>query len=250
MVRSPLPWTYLNVSALPAQFDIRSLRGEDLSTPVRTQNSPQFCNACWAQAAVGALSDRLQLQSRGAWPMIELSAQAVVNCAAGSCEGGDPGEAYRFAYLSAVPDESCQAYEGREKACDGRGRCMDCRRFGECVEVSAYRKVSVSEYGEVQGAEQMKAELFERGPITCFMVVTEQFRRYKGGVFVEQDHDYLGGHIVEVTGWGRTETGVEYWIVKNNWGENWGEKGWFRIVMGDNNLLIESSCSWGVPFVY
>ena len=96
----------------------------------------------------------------------------------------------------------------------------------------------------------MKAEIYERGPITCFMVITDQFRRYKGGVFVEQDHQYLGGHIVEVVGWGRTESGMEYWIGRNNWGENWGEKGWFRIMMGGNNLLIESSCSWGVPYVY
>ena len=250
VIHSPLPWTYVDQSSLPSQYDIRSLNGVDYSTPVQTQNSPQFCNACWAQASTSALSDRLQLQSLGAWPMIVLSAQMVVNCAEGSCDGGDPGEVYRFAYLSSISDESCQVYEGKKKTCNGRGRCMDCKRFGECVEVSAYRRVSVSEYGEVQGVQQMKAEIYERGPITCFMVVTAQFRRYQGGVFIEQDHEYLGGHIVEVTGWGRTERGLEYWIVKNNWGENWGEKGWFRIMMGGNNLLIESSCSWGVPYVY
>ena len=250
VIHSPLPWTYVNLSSLPTQYDIRSLDGVDYSTPIRTQRAPQFCNACWAQAAVSALSDRLQLQSRGAWPMVVLSTQMVVNCATGSCDGGDPGEVYRFAYMSSISDESCQVYEGKKNTCNGKGRCMDCRRFGECMEVTAYRKVSVSEYGEVLGIDQMKAEIYERGPITCFMVVTEQFQRYTGGVFVEEDHHYLGGHIVEVVGWGRTEEGVEYWIGRNNWGENWGEKGWFRIMMGENNLLIESSCSWGVPFVH
>lgn len=115
--------------------------------------------------------------------------------------------------------------------------------------MTVFRTVGVSEYGEVSGAEAMMAEIYERGPITCFMVMTEEFLRYEGGVFVEHDHNYKGGHIVEVTGWGVTSSGKRYWIVRNNLGEYWGEKGWFRIVMGGSNLLIETSCSWGVPYL-
>jgi len=125
---------------------------------------------------------------------------------------------------------------------------MDCDGGG-CWPVTVFRTVGVSEYGEVSGAEAMMAEIYERGPITCFMVMTEEFLRYEGGVFVEHDHNYKGGHIVEVTGWGVTSSGKRYWIVRNNLGEYWGENGWFRIVMGGSNLLIETSCSWGVPYL-
>jgi cathepsin X len=38
-------------------------------------------------------------------------------------------------------------------------------------------------------------------------------------------------------------------IVRNSWGQPWGENGFFRIVMGEPtlNLGIERSCHWGVP---
>ena len=247
VIKSPLPITYVNVSALPNQYDIRSLYGINYATPNKNQHSPQFCNSCWAQATAAALSDRLNILNGGNWPMIELSSQMILNCAVGSCQGGDAGDAYRLAYSVGIPDRTCQAYEGKKKNCDKVGICMDCNQ-DYCWAVTSYRRVFVEEYGEVQGIDSMKAEIFARGPITCFMVMTEEFMNYDGGIFVEHDHSYKGGHIVEVAGWGMNQiTGQRYWIARNNWGNDWGENGWFRINMGGSNLMIESSCSWGVP---
>ena len=73
---------------------------------------------------------------------------------------------------------------------------------------------------------------------------------YQGGVYVENKSEHsLGGHIIEVTGWGKTEDGKEYWIGRNSWGEYWGENGWFRIQMNKDNLNIETNCDWGVPII-
>ncbi|CAM9659662.1 unnamed protein product [Choristocarpus tenellus] len=41
--------------------------------------------------------------------------------------------------------------------------------------------------------------------------------------------------------------GTRFWVVRNSWGEYWGEGGWFRIKSGENQLLIESACAWAVP---
>jgi len=48
------------------------------------------------------------------------------------------------------------------------------------------------------------------------------------------------GHAVSIVGWDRGKAGsygdVSYWIVRNSWGPNWNEGGFFRIAMNDSGL--------------
>lgn len=71
--------------------------------------------------------------------------------------------------------------------------------------------------------------------------VYEDFYSYAGGVYQHIYGNSVGGHAVAFIGYGE-ENGVKYWIIRNSWGPEWGEKGFFRILRGSNECGIEEEC--------
>ncbi|CAF1473762.1 unnamed protein product [Adineta ricciae] len=55
------------------------------------------------------------------------------------------------------------------------------------------------------------------------------FSSYKGEGFLD--------NIVQIIGYG-SENGKPYWLGRTHWGENWGEKGYFRMARGKNMCRI------------
>lgn len=51
---------------------------------------------------------------------------------------------------------------------------------------------------------------------------------YKDGVFDGNCKPSIN-HAVLTVGYGSMD-GMKYWKVKNSWGEDWGEKGYFRLL--------------------
>ena len=245
-VVSPLPHTYIKKEDIPESYDFRNVDGVNYATWDKNQHIPVYCGSCWAQAATSVLSDRMNLMRKAAWPTVELSVQEVINCGnSGSCQGGWVNGVFEYAKEEGIPDQTCQAYEAINKECDDLGRCIDCNSAG-CRPVKEYKRYKVAEYGSVKGVENIKAEILARGPVACGMSVTQQFLDYEGGIYVDHDGKVLGGHAIEIAGWGKAEDGTEYWIGRNSWGTFWGEKGWFRIIIGEGGLGI-NSCNWAVP---
>ena len=66
------------------------------------------------------------------------------------------------------------------------------------------------------------------------------------GVYRHVTGEMLGGHAIKILGWG-TENGTPYWLVANSWNYDWGDKGYFKILRGNDECGIESDVVAGIP---
>lgn len=80
----------------------------------------------------------------------------------------------------------------------------------------------------------------------------EPLVKYTGGIVRDtRIWHMMVNHIVSIVGWGLDEeSGDTYWIVRNSWGQYWGEMGYFRILAGKNALGIEMEVAWATPGVF
>jgi len=251
---APRSWEYPGFEAsLPSEWDWRNVSGVNYCSPTRNQHIPVYCGSCWVFGTLGMLNDRFNVARKGRWPYTFLSPQEVINCnGQGNCSGGTPGFVFEHGRLHGLVEEGCNNYKAINEVCDPYHRCGTCWP-GNCYALQNYTRFYVKEYGPVSGREAMMAEIHNRGPIACTIGGTAKFDfDYTSGVYDELADEPFN-HNVAVTGWGvDPETNVEYWIVRNSWGEAWGEKGWFKIVTslykngrGDEyNLGIERECWW------
>jgi len=73
--------------------------------------------------------------------------------------------------------------------------------------------------------------LLLKQPYTAGISMCDKLRAYTGGIFEDANCGEIGiNHAVLVVGWGvDEETDVEFWIIKNSMGTEWGEEGFARI---------------------
>ena len=100
-------------------------------------------------------------------------------------------------------------------------------------------KVQGGSYNITAGDEdELKEMLYHMGPIAVSFQVVSDFRDYKEGIYNSSDCNSTEqdiNHAVVAVGFGEDgETKQKYWIIKNSWGESWGDKGYFKIQRGAN----------------
>ncbi len=161
------------------------------------------------------------------WPEILPNIQVILNCAtdiAGSCDGGDDMGVYQYLQQTGIPDSTCMQYAATDMACTPINTCRTCvPGTGVCSAVTNYTKYFASQYGSVSGEQNMMAEIYARGPISCG-VDASVIENYTGGIFYDKTGADSIDHIISVVGWGygvdpaTCPNGCSYWIVRNSWG--------------------------------
>jgi len=253
----------------PQAFTWCDLNGTNFCTMSRNQHIPQYCGSCWAHGAVSALGDRVKIARKAQGIDINLSVQHILNCGGvGSCYGGSVDGPYQWIHQisrtgTGISYETANSYQACSSdvryglcphgdwTCSALNIARTCSTFppsGKCVGLSRYPNVTISDYGSISGAAAMQKEIFNRGPITCG-IDAQPILDYTGGIVSDRGSGV--DHVISVVGWGYDNaSSKQYWIVRNSWGEYWGEMGYVFVELGKNALFLEDQCSWAVVKSY
>lgn len=152
-----------------------------------------------------------------------------------------------------IPDDNCSNYRAsgwEEEDANIQPPCKDCNNDDSCFVPDNYAKYTVSDFGPIPFNEQaLMSELYQRGPIACTLHAQplDPVPRGFKGVFDTKENGPTN-HAIGLTGFGTDElTGMKYWIMRNSWGDYWGDGGYVKMRRGVNLLNVEEGCYYAIP---
>ncbi|XP_047315507.1 cysteine proteinase COT44-like [Impatiens glandulifera] len=195
---------------LPESVDWRK---EGAVAPVKNQGD---CGSCWAFSTIVAVEG---INKIATGELIVLSEQELVDCDRtlnAGCDGGLMDYAFDFIHRNGgIDTESDYPYLASDGTCD--------------VAKENAKVVSIDGYEDVPSNDEIALQkAVAHQPISVAIEASSRaFQLYVSGTFTGNCGTSLD-HGVAAVGYG-TENGVDYWIVRNSWGEDWGEKGYIRM---------------------
>ena len=223
---------------LPSSLDWRNHNGNNYVTPVRDQDS---CGSCWAFATIGGLESQVLLDTQSPGINLDLSEQILVSCSgAGTCDGGSRSSASAYLVSTGVNKEACFPYTALDSLCEDA--CQDWTSYVFGIDDWNY---VYNDQGENPGLEDVKAALYQYGPLTCAFSVYEDFYAYGSGVYTYVEGEYQASHGVLLVGYDDVR---QAFLVKNSWAETWGEDGFFWIAYSEMTGVTAFASQWVIAF--
>ena len=209
----------LDVSKAPEAIDWRE---NNAVTPVKNQGT---CGSCWAFSTTGNVEGRWAIKTGD---LVSLSEQELVDCDVVDmgCNGGLPFQTYaEIMRLGGLVREEDYSYKGVQGTCK-----LDKSKI--VAQVTGREQVSTDEV-------QIAAYIAENGPVSIG-INANMMQFYTGGV--AHPWKFLCSpsgldHGVLIAGYG-VEENKPYWLIKNSWGESWGEKGYYKLYRGDGSCGV------------
>jgi cathepsin L len=219
-----------------------------------TRVKAQKCGSCWAYSGLGiyessnAIRNGLIVGESGADEGKDnTSEQYILNCCqnCGNCKGGMFRVLGDFLISNGTSSESSVPDLGNDwttTQCPANALIS--------FRAAAWGFVDPPRWDRVASVDLIKQALCEHGPLGSGVWVTNEFKAYTGipdpvydetdKAFLDQDGKPMSNHGIMIIGW---DDKLGAWLVKNSWGQGWGnnagfgtERGYGWIKYGSNNI--------------
>ena len=196
-------------------------------TSVKDQKS---CGSSWAFGAVAAIEGAYQIQNT---VRKIFSEQYLIDCAQNGnlgCKGGLTSLAFQYVLGTGLSQTSTYPYTGYTGTCNAVEPVFPL--------LQDYIQIQPQNYTALLKAVSIN-------PVSIVVSASTWFL-YGGGIYNEPKCGVQLNHGAAIVGYDQDSHKNMYWVVKNSWGLQWGEKGYIRIArdptkpVGVCGLLLKS----------
>lgn len=230
------PMKVLAPVSIPAQKDWR--QSGCVAAPVNQEK----CGCCYAIATMNVV-EAMRCINEVSSPI--LSPQQIIDCStprAGyqnhGCDGGWPTRVLKYLQdVGVASRETCYPLVKRQERC----KLAKVKQVQGCTVSSSVSSSSPRlRYKVLNNERDILYHVATTGPVITVMRATDKFLYYGSGIFDDPKCTRRANdvdHAISIVGYGR-ENGLDYWLIKNSWGDDWGIEGYGKYRRGKNACSI------------